>query len=58
MLWWELAEPLPFDRFKRDVFELASRLSRSADWYNHHAETPYEQFEDEMGSQVSLKGHG
>ena len=54
--WWELSTPLPFDRFKRDVFELASRLSRSVDWYVHAKTTPYEHFQDETDSLVSEKG--
>ena len=51
--WWELTIPLPFDRFKRDVFELASRLSRSVDW-DSAAKTPYEHFQDDTGSKASL----
>jgi hypothetical protein len=52
--WWELTTPLPFDRFKRDVFELASRLSRSVDWYLDAQKTPYEHFQEETDSQASV----
>ena len=54
VLWWELTRPMPFDRFKRDVFELASRLIRSVDWRIHSAATQYEQLQDETGSKASL----
>ena len=57
ILWWELTCPLPFNRFKRDVFELASRLIRSVDWRIFPAETPYEQLRDEKGSKASRMVH-
>ena len=55
--WWNLLEPLPYNRFKRDVFELASRLIRSVDWYIDSAKTQYEQLRDDTGSKVSPQGH-
>ena len=58
VLWWELAEPLPFDRFKRDVFELTSRLSRSVDWYAYRKKPSREHFQDETDSVVSEVGRG
>ena len=58
ILWWELTTPLPFDRFKRDVFELTSRLSRSVDWYAYRKKPSREHFQDETDSVVSEVGRG
>ena len=54
--WQKMDTPLPYDRYKRDIYYLAFRMLMSTDWEVAEEDLQLEQLQTEQHSLVSLPG--